>query len=200
MEVSQQMKDGFEDLYATMVRDGIVKFPTKDQINIWEGILDEWVSDKTLPLFRRKPSGGRGSQVIHEAGRALMITDNTPAHWVYRTAVLNADKPTFSIVREAIRNNTFPIAMMMKKVEKEFLLKSQVSNSSFRLGNENWKVAHIEPIALSRQQNLTIEQYEAHHRKFLSLSNMYLIRKDYSGIAEVALFNGIVMRHKNIRS
>lgn len=102
------------------------------------------------------------------------------------------------MVKEAIQKNTFPIAMMMKKIEKEFLQKSQVINSSFRLGNENWKIAHVEPIALSRQQNLNIEHYEIHHRKFLSLRNMYLIRKDFSGIAEIPLFNKIIIRHRGI--
>ena len=196
-QIIMKIENAFRKLYEVMVQEKTIYFPSKQKIELWQNILNQWILKDSLPLFVRKSSDVRGSEIIHEDGRIIIKTDNTPAHWIFRRFVLNNEIPTFKIIKTAIEDSGIPLAMMRKKTEKEFLKNSQIASKDFRLGNENWKIAHIQRIALPRNKNITLEQYKEHHKKFLSLNNMYLIKKEFSGISEVDLFNQFISQHIN---
>jgi hypothetical protein len=194
-QCNNKIDNCFEDLYQLLLEARKLHFPPSELVANWETVLNSWISDERLPLFIRQPSKGRGILNEHESGRWLRITDNTPAHWVYKKNVIDNEPLTFIEVRLALTNNNFPLAMAKKQVEID-LKKTEVASRKHLLGNENWYLAHIKPIALSGGNNKTIEDYVAHHRNFLSLDNMYLISKEYKGLAEVEMFNDIVIKNK----
>ena len=188
-----KIKNELEKFYHLLNKQKILKFPSYKQITNWEKILQSWVNNDNLPLFVRKPANIRGSFLTHSYNRKIIITDNTPAHWVYKKVVLNNEILSLDDVAKSLNSSSFPLAMMRKKIEKECLLQTQIAPKEFRLGHDNWKIAHIEPIALPRKKIISIDEYIKHHIKFLSLKNMYIIRKDFSGLAEVDLFNQIIL-------
>jgi hypothetical protein len=187
----------FKQLFEQLLSSYLIQFPSTKRIKEWDEVLNQWINDSTLPLFSRKSSSLRGSSFVHEAGRTLIITDNTPAQWIYRRVVLNGEKLTLLDISEALMKRSFPLAMMVKKSEREHLIDSQVSKGSFKVDNEVWKIAHIKQIALARTKSPGINDHIEHHRRFLSLDNMYIIRKDFSGIAEVDIFNKLIADWKN---
>jgi hypothetical protein len=186
------MEKILNDAFEKLMEKNWLLFPSQEISEEWDVTLHEWMNDERLPLFVRRPSALRGSQVANNFGRKLIITDNTPAHWVFRTIVLDKKRPDLNMVANTIDAGEFPLAMMMKKTEKAHMQKAQVATRAYRLGQDEWKIAHIEPVALSRKKNLELDDYVDHHYKLLSLKNMYLINKAYAGIAEVKQFNEIV--------
>src|SRR5689334_23366984 len=129
----------FENVFSSLIAESFIRFPSVRQVESWEQVLDKWINDRSLPLFVRKASGLRGSSIIHQKGRTLIITDNTPAQWIYRQVSLNDEKLTLADVKRALENRTFPLAMIIKQSEKEHLIRSQVSNGSFMLDGKVWK-------------------------------------------------------------
>lgn len=186
------------DLYESMLQNGMIHFPPKEIINNWELILNQWMNVSHLPLFVRQPSKIRGSDIKHVSGRSIIITDNTPAHWVYKTFVFDNKPVTLTLVEEAMNSKSLPLAMMRKRTELDFLHKTQIASKDFRLGNVDWKISHIKGVALPRTLKLQLQEYQKHHYRFLSLGNMYLIRKEYSGLAEVKAFNDIITLKRRI--
>lgn len=183
-------------LFELLLAENKIIFPSIKQQKHWERVLEQWIKDHTIPLFARKASGIRGQTMEHIRERVIIKTDNTPAHWVFRNCVLNSELPIVSRVKKELDERKFPIAIMIKKTEKEFLIKSQVAAKEFRLGKEKLYVAHLEKVALPRNLNLSMEQFINHHRRFLSLQNMYAIDIDFYGLTHIKIFNDIVKEHK----
>ena len=82
----------------------------------WDGLLEEWVDDVSLPLLVRKGSSIRGSVEVHESGRQIIPTDNSPAQWSCRLA-LRAIVPSLSQIRDMFRNDTIPVSFAHKKCQ-----------------------------------------------------------------------------------
>ena len=129
--------------------------------------------------------------------RTITTTDNTPAHWIFKNIVLDKKSYSRQEIDILIKTNKFPISFIRKKSEYETLLDEMVADKHTRLNNVGWKLAHINRIAMKRGKNITIDDYKKHHISFLNLSNMYLIDKEFSGLAEVQLFNDLVIEYKS---
>lgn len=110
--------------------------------------------------------------------------------------VLNKSTFKKKEILEIIESNNFPVSFVRKRKEHSTLVGNMVANKETRLNVEGWKLAHIERIGMKRGKAVTIEHYKSHHTKFLDLDNMYLIKKEYSGLAEVNSFNEIVKEYK----
>ena len=193
--MTQIIKENFQSVFYSLFENSRIIFPSKEIINSWQIVIDEWLESESIPLFVRKGSETRG-QKIEFNGRHIITTDNTPAHWVFKNLVLENQTFNSQQIHNLIISNNFPVSFIRKKKEYETLLDGMVANSKTRLNNLGWKLAHIEGIAMKRGKNITIEDYKDHHSKFLNLSNMYLIDKKFSGLAEVSLFNEIVIYYK----
>ena len=156
----------------------------------WEGLLDEWTEEPELPLFIRKFKDNRGHRIAHSSGRVLVPTDNSPAHWSISLAYAGRC-PSLAEVRTMLENDEIPVAMAISRAEKEgahYRCTRQTLAGPNELG---WKVAHIEDVGLGYSgapKEVAIASLAAHHKRFLSPSNIFLVPKEYAGIAETPEF------------
>ncbi|MDI1233387.1 MAG: hypothetical protein PSX81_03785 [bacterium] len=190
IEIKSELLSIFNILYNA----GQIKIPDSNIIQEWNYVLKLWIEDHEMTLFARKGGETRGSIVNNNFNRRIITTDNTPAHWVFKTIVMDKSRPNKDFIKKTIQENNFPISFVKKRSDIHLI--GKMVDPSIRSLNVEWKLAHINKIALSRSTNKTISDYEEHHFKFLSLDNIYLIDKRYSGIAEIAEFNEIVKNHK----
>lgn len=193
--MEDNIKTYFESIFYSLIENERIIFPNKEIINTWQNVINEWINDDSIPLFVRKGGEIRGTTIEFD-GRNIITTDNTPAHWVFKNIVLERLNFSPQEILELINSNKFPISFIRKKAEYETLLDGMVANNKTRLNNAGWKLAHIIGIAMKRGKNITIDDYKKHHSQFLALSNMYLIDKKFSGLAEVNLFNEIIIDYK----
>ncbi|PKP21632.1 MAG: hypothetical protein CVU05_06310 [Bacteroidetes bacterium HGW-Bacteroidetes-21] len=191
--MNKHFKSIIEDLLKS--KGGII-IPTKFQIESWKSILEDWINDKDLPLFYRSSSSARWSLIDNSFDREIRTTDNTPAFWVFCKLVLKPESiHTKNTIKDLISSKQFPISFVYdKESRKNGLTKEMSSNKEIRINeiDEGYKLAHIEKIALTRKKEKSIDDYITHHRKFLSLENMYAINKKYAGLAEVNEFNCVL--------
>src|SRR5687767_2969954 len=192
----ENIKSHIRSIYDILKKDGKILFPDAAVIKQWDETLQHWIDDHEMLLFARKGGQTRGTRYENSVGRVIMTTDNTPAHWVFKTIVFDKKMLGKNEIQTLLSTNKFPISFIRKKSEYDTLLDGMVADSSVRLNEKGWKLAHINRIALKRGSNLLPDDYHKHHVKFLSLDNMYLIDKGLSGLAEVPIFNEIVSQDK----
>ena len=156
----------------------------------WDALLDEWVAAPDLPLFVRKYKDNRGHELRHSSGRIVVPTDNSPAHWSVVSAHLGL-LMTLDDVRALLAADQIPVAMAFSRVEKE-AARYRCTRSSIPNPNAlGWKVAHIDDVGLGYTGNVievSISALAAHHKRFLAPSNIFLVPKDYAGVAETPEF------------
>ncbi|MFZ4751925.1 MAG: hypothetical protein ACOYLG_01160 [Chitinophagaceae bacterium] len=187
-----EIKSHFESVFQILKANNKIVLPDKQIILEWDKVLEEWIEDDNMKLFARKGGETRGSSIINQFGRVIITTDNTPAHWVFKNLILDNSRFNKSHINQLIMSNEFPISFIRKKSEYDTLVGKMVADKSTRLNEQGWKLAHINRIALKRGKKVKLQDFKNHHFNFLSLSNMYLIDKSLSGLAEVELFNEIV--------
>lgn len=157
-------------------------------LNGWSGLLQSWVSDKSLPILVRTSKGAPGSVVTHSTGRALVPTDNSPASWAF-TLAERGIVPTLDDIRHGFSSDRIPIAMAIKQKHKQ--VTRYFCNLATLKDNPNkrgWKVAHIESVGLRQRgeiQEMHIGDLEAHFVRLLSPSNMFAVPKKWSGFSEI---------------
>jgi hypothetical protein len=162
----------------------------------WTMLLDQWVASPEMPLFVRKARDNRGHMLRHNSGRSIVPTDNGPAHWSM-TLALGGVMPTLSDVRAIIERDEIPVAMAFKRSEKDGA-KFRCTRAMIDGPNAcGWKVAHIEDVGLGYTgslDQLPIADIAAHFVRFLSPANMFLVPKEYAGVAEcpefISVFQG----------
>ena len=151
----------------------------------WTQLLDDWVADPSLPLFIRKASNNRGSVIEHQTGRALVPTDNSPAHWTLGLA-LSGRTPTLAEVREALAHDTIPVALVIKRAERE-TARYRCMRSEISLNDLGWKVGHLDDVGLGRVKLQTgpMDKLISHFRRFLWPGNMFVMPLQWGGLAEM---------------
>jgi hypothetical protein len=155
----------------------------------WETIIEQWIAARDLPLFVRRwgREEARGQIVKHSSGREVVPSDNSLAHWVFVSAFDN-DRPTLADIRQLIERRELPVALALRASERvgcEFKGGKNLRASPRELG---WRVCHKEPVGLrqpGRLAELPIGTLEAHFRRFLSPSNMFLVPKLLGGLGEL---------------
>lgn len=192
--MKNQIKKNFNDVLKVLIENKKILFPEKELKLKWQLVIQKWVNNDSMTLFVRKGGMTRGTKILFE-NRTITTTDNTPAHWVFKNIVFDQQPYTCEEIENIIQLNKFPISFIRKKNEYATLLDGMVADKNLRLNNDGWKLAHIERIAMKRGKNITLDDYKMHHIKFLDLSNMYLIDKQFSGLAEVDLFNDLVKEY-----
>ena len=193
--MTEKIKLHFQKIFEILLEDGKIIIPKERATKLWKKTLNDWISDDEMILFVRKGSERRGQIFETSCGRKIMTTDNTPAHWVFKSIVFNEIEHNKNFIHDLIINNNFPISFIRKRSEINTLIGKMVADKETRLNIENWKLAHIDRIVMKRGNNITVEDYKQHHNKFLDLSNMYLIDKSLSGLAETQLFNEIIKEY-----
>ena len=152
-------------------------------------LIDDW-AESDLPLLIRKSNNDRGHIYPHsEGGRQIIPTDNSPAHWSLRQAILGKT-PSIDDIRNYIKQDAIPVAMILKKAEqKENIRRLTCTNNKLpRLAKLGWKVCHIEGVRLRAQGEITeapLDELKNHFKRFLKPSNMFLIPKQIGGLGEL---------------
>jgi hypothetical protein len=153
-------------------------------------LLDEWIASPDMPMFVRKARDNRGHILRHNSGRSIVPTDNGPAHWSM-TLALGAVMPSLSDVRAILERDEIPVAMAFKRSEKDGA-KFRCTRAMIDGPNAaGWKVAHIEDVGLGYTgplDQIAIADLAAHFVRFLSPANMFLVPKEYAGVAECPEF------------
>jgi hypothetical protein len=161
--------------------------PTNDVLERWDAMLDAWVRDKSMPLLIRKSSLGRGKVVFHTSGRALVPTDNTPAHWALALA-LRGNVPTLAESLLALSAGELGVALAFRPGECErAIYKGRWKNWPELKG---FSVRHIAAVNAGSNVPLTnrpINELLEHTARFLSPRNMFVVTRK-SGLGEVPAF------------
>lgn len=159
-------------------------------IRHWDALLDLWIAASDLPLFVRKAKDNRGHELLHSSGRVIVPTDNSPAHWSVVSAHLGL-MPTLDDVRALLANDEIPVAMVISRLEKGAARYKCTRGSIPNPNTLGWKVAHIDDVGLGYTGgvlDVTLPVLAAHHKRFLAPSNIFLVPKDYAGVAETPEF------------
>lgn len=122
----------------------------------WDNLIEEWVTDKNMPLIIRKETNKRGQSFIHPCGREVIISDNTIAIWVYNN-VLKGKVFTLSQIKELLSQNEIPMVFIATKEVKE---KAKYSKPLGSYALPEWKVCHIQPVGFNT--NTKIEDLKNH--------------------------------------
>jgi hypothetical protein len=158
----------------------------------WDDLIASWAADDSLPLLIRKRERGvaRGEVVIHDTGRELVLTDNSPAWWSYLGA-FSERLPSLSDVRSALMEDTIPVTMV---VDREMVARSRYRCCTVGEPGPNtrgWKVCHKREVGLGGRhpfKHRPLNLLQAHFRDFLSPSNMFLVPLLLGGLGELPQF------------
>ena len=91
---------------------------SKETLDYWNKIINDWVDAKDMPLIVRKDIKFRGQSFIHPTGREIIVSDNTFAIWVYGQ-VMKQHTPTLKEIKEMLQNNMIPMLFMRTKDGKQ---------------------------------------------------------------------------------
>jgi len=162
-----------------------------DMIHTWDGLLEAWVNEPSLPLFVRKARDNRGHALIHtESGRVIVPTDNSPAHWSMALALCGTC-PELDELHALVAADRIPVAMVIKAAEKIQARYKCTRQSTAGPNQKGWKVAHVADVGLGYTDAITeiaLNELKAHFIRFLSPRNMFLVPKEYAGVAETPEF------------
>ncbi len=161
--------------------------PSPSVIKHWSELLAGWAGAIDLPLFVRKHANNRGSTVIHDSGRVLVPTDNSPAHWAYILAS-RGECPSLDDIRTMLAKDIIPVVMIQKAVEKPWAKYHCSLGKQFNVNEFGWKLAHIEKVGLHSRTALDIVSLDRLIIQFLRLmtpANMFVVPLAWAGIAEI---------------
>ena len=110
----------------------------------------------------------------------MIAVDNSTAHWVYRAVLENREPP------KRLRIESIPVAMALMKDERKRATYDTI-DSKVRLGNEGWKLCHINGVKLGygKLKSFPIDELQAHFIRFLSPSNMFVAPLIQQGVGEL---------------
>tara|TARA_Y100000768_G_scaffold388408_1_gene384176 strand:+ start:48238 stop:48864 length:627 start_codon:yes stop_codon:yes gene_type:complete len=163
--------------------------PKESSLQYWDQLVKDWADDKSLPLYIRKfnENYSRGKEVIHNSGRIIIPCDNGVAHWGF-SMCFNSIEPSLQEIKRLVDSDRVPIAMVLKKKEREQAKYFRTKHDIDDPNKKGWKVSHKVPIGLKSKdplEEIDIELLKSHFRKFVNPNNMFLFPKKYSGLAEI---------------
>jgi hypothetical protein len=158
----------------------------------WDELIDAWSADSSLPLLIRKQEKGiaRGEPIQHEFGRELVLTDNSPASWSYMLAY-GKSTPSLTDIRNQLERDEIPVAMV---TDGGMIERSRYKCNRIRSNDRKaqlWKVCHRHKVALEGRGSVTqrpIAHLQAHFRRFLAPSNIFLVPLELGGLGELPHF------------
>ncbi|RYG94324.1 MAG: hypothetical protein EON58_16510 [Alphaproteobacteria bacterium] len=106
--------------------------PMETALMHWRELVDTWIGDQSLPLLVRK-GGLRGCPFKHISGRDVILTDNSPAHWMYSGST-QEKYPTRDGVQNALTLQLLPVRMIFNATEKQARQKHLLANPEAMMG------------------------------------------------------------------
>lgn len=153
----------------------------------WDNLLDEWIADKSLPLYIRKKQSDAilyGEITEHKSGRDIVLTDNYPALWSFVSAY-RGETPSIADIKRKIQDDEIPIAMGIKRNNPRVEFKCTMKR------DPNWRYCHINGLELRERRTvseISIEKIEKHFKLFLAPSNIFVLPKAWGTLGEIDVF------------
>lgn len=166
--------------------------PNNPQIDIevlrrWDNLIEEWITDKDMPLIIRKETNKRGQSFVHPCGREIIISDNTVAIWAYSN-VLKGTVFTLSQIKELLSQKELPMVFM---ATKEIKANAKYTKPLGSYAMSDWKLCHIQPVGFNTNtsiEDLEISDIENHFRKYVNPNNMFVLPKEIGYLGEIDVF------------
>jgi hypothetical protein len=200
-ELPKEQKDLITKLGKLWAEDPERPRPKRDVRHRWEKLIEDWAETDSLPLYVRKAKGNRGWKIRHDTGRLLVPTDNSPATWVFVLAC--TDKPpTPKEIKYMVDGDRIPIAFVLPKAEQseEGYKYTLTTWRKDHPNSRRYEFAHIEPVGLLRRgalAELDISVLKDRFKKLMNPFNMFVVREEYSGLAELPEFLEQIRRTDN---
>ena len=160
-----------------------------DTVRKWDNLIDEWLNAIDIPIIVRK-GGKRGEEITHEkTGRKIIISDNSPAQWVWSCAFIDM-VPTIGEI-PGLLENEIPIAMILKTVEKDANTKFKQTLKNYSVNKKGWTLCHKDPVGLKKREDVSqidIKKLEKSFSNLMKPSNFFLVPKEWSGLGELKEF------------
>ena len=156
-------------------------------MNHWEGIIETWINDESMPLIVRKDTSKKGQAFRHPSGREIIISDNTFAIWIFGR-VLSRDIYSLPKLRDMLSQNKIPMVFMQTEQVRE---KGEYTKPLGSFSLPEWKLCHIEPIGFNTNKSLEeidINDIKEHFRKYASPRNMFVLPKEIGDLGEIPIF------------
>lgn len=160
---------------------------SRDVVDMWEKMIEEWIDDETMPLIVRKQVSRRGHSVVHKSGREIIISDNTVAIWAFAN-VLKGKVFSLSEIRRLLQNRELPIVFMSTKEIRE---NAKYAKALVKNPLSDWRLCHISPVGLNTNraiEDLSISEIKDHFRKYISPRNMFVLPKEIGYLGEIDEF------------
>ena len=116
-----------------------------------------------------------------------MPADNNPANWALSLA-LAGECPTLAQVHDHLGRDAIPVAMAMRREEREKARFRCTRAKGAQLNGLGWKVAHIRSVGLGygiELESAPIQTIAEHFLRFMSPANMFVVPLRWAGLAEL---------------
>ena len=186
-KVNKEIESKIRDIAIFWKNDLTAPIIKLEVAQYWDNLLDEWIADKSLPLYIRKKQSeaiSYGEINKHTSGRDIVLTDNYPALWSFVSAY-RGERPSIADIKRKIHDDRIPIAMGIKKSNPKVKFKCTMKR------DPNWRYCHIDTLRLGERgaiSEISIERIEKHFKLFLSPSNMFVLPKAWGTLGEVDVF------------
>jgi hypothetical protein len=157
----------------------------------YEELVEDWVDDSSVPLLIRKQKKNKGHILKHKTGRLLVPVDNAPANW-FLSSALKGKHISLSNILPWLESGQLPVAMIPDK-GAIYRGKQKINMDPPNLNTEGWTIRHTAGLELGQREitKMDLPDLQDHMRKFLSPRNMFLIPKEYGGLAECEAFTSV---------
>lgn len=186
------IRNAIRDLGVRWARDERRPRIEKSTAERWHDALERCSEDKDVPLLVRKQRSDIGRVLHHaETNRKLVPVDNSPAQWAFTSAFNGQFQTDEEIHAELIKGKAIPVALVLPNIPQAAERYGVQLAPPWNINTEGWKLAHLHPIGMhgrTRVQVRTIDSLKIHFVQFLSPANMFLVPREFAGLAEVPAF------------
>jgi hypothetical protein len=161
--------------------------PTAAVREHWAALVRAWVAAPDLPLYVRKVADNRGALLSHPSGRAVVPTDNSPAHWAFALACAG-ERPTLDDVRTLVEADAIPVAMILKSVERGAARFRRILGQCPSPNAAGWKLGHFARAGLNARGPVEAQPLALLQKRFVALmdpGNMFVVPNAWAGLAEL---------------
>ncbi len=153
----------------------------------WTRLINEWAHTTDLPLLIRSSKGSRGAALVHDTGRIIVCTDNSPAQCAFEKACAG-DRPTLDDIREVLRNDKLPVALALKAAERRVARYQCTLSQAVTVNTRGWKLGHLDAVGIGRcdaLQSAELSRLQFHFLRLMSPANQFVIPLQWAGLAEI---------------
>lgn len=162
----------------------------KQVLNHWNILTSSWIESNNIPLIIRSKKYPKGIEIIHETGRKIIPSDNSPALWIAEQ-ILHKNEPTLDEIESCIHAMEIPFSFIQKK-NTNLNLKYKTSCTYNKiLTKKEWKLCHINNVGLNKKgdiSKLNIEFLKGKSFNLINPYNFFLLPKTIGGLGEISYF------------